>query len=248
MKKLIFACLILIGIVAADFIVTQKILAQTPATSKPGGLCYAQCGAYKFYWKGDFCYDMVQQNCTASFNVKDLISMLKSIRTAFMTGKLTEIVDVKPIFAAWLICKPLITDCVAPQLTACETECTQDPTFYAPNLTVGSNWGGVIQGLYYDQDTKQLTMRVLNDGLGYASDIKVKLTTSTTTGYDEASMTTTTTDTDTIPELLFFGSRQNAPPGVTDIVTDFLIDQSRFHNFLSRFKSDAKNIYIPRFL
>jgi len=213
-------------------------------TTQPAGLCYHQCGVYKFYWKGDFCYDLVQQNCTESFNLKSVVSMVKSIRSSFLTGKLKEIVDVAPIFKAWLICKPIIEDCIVPQLDACKTICEQSPTFYAPNLTVGGYWSD-FHGLYYDDEKKTLSMRVMNNGLGYASDIGVQLSYGYTSNQDGSGMTGGTYLSETIPELLFLGSRQAAPKGVGDIVTDFLIDESNFSKYLQRFKSDADNYYIP---
>jgi len=166
---LIILLALLVLLLPRDFVVEAQ-------TTQPAGLCYHQCGVYKFYWKGDFCYDMVQQNCTESFNLKDVVSMVKTIRSSFLTGKLKEIVDVTPIFKAWLICKPLIEDCIVPQLDACKTTCEQYTTFYAPNLSVGSQWGGTLHGLYYDDEKKTLSMRVVNNGLGYASDIGVQLT------------------------------------------------------------------------
>jgi len=234
----------LFGFLILSFLLRLFSLPLSAQSTQPAGLCYSQCGFYKFYWKGDFCYDLVQQNCTESFSLKDVVSMVKTIRSSFLTGKLKEVVDVTPIFKAWLICKPLIEDCIVPQLDACKTTCEQSPTFYAPNLSVGSDWGS-FHGLYYDDEKKLLYLRVVNNGFGYASDIGVQLTYGYTANQDGSGMTGGTYLSETIPELLFLGSRQAAPKGVGDIVTDFLIDESNFSSFLQRFKSDADNYYIP---
>jgi hypothetical protein len=244
MKKLIAAVFFLVSVIVADSIAAQKIIAQSTTPSQPPGMCYSQCGFYKFYWRGDFCYDMVKQQCGASFNLKDVVSMVKSIRTAFLTGKLTEIVDVKQIFVAWLICKPLIEDCIVPQLSACENTCASNTLTYAPNLTVGSDFS-YFHGLYYNDEDKTLTMRTMNTGLGYAWDIGVSMSYGTTDKQDGSGMSSHTYFSETIPQLLFLGSRQAAPRGVADVVTDFLIDESNFSKFLSRFKSDAEYEYVP---
>ena len=236
------AIIFLIGVIAADRFVT-KIIAATAPTQSPA-MCYSQCGFYKFFWKGDFCYDMVATNCTASFNLKDVVSMVKTIRDSFLTGKLEEIVDVKPLFTAWLICKPLIEDCIVPQLDACATTCQSNTVYYAPNLTTGSEYG-YFQGLYYDDTAKTLSMRVMNTGAGYAWNIGVSMSYGSTDKQDGSGMSDHSYFSETIPELLFLGSRQAQPVGVSDIVTDFLIDQSNFSKFLARFKSDAGNHYIP---
>jgi len=31
------------------------------------------------FWKGDFCFDMIQQNCAENFGITDAVSMLKDV-------------------------------------------------------------------------------------------------------------------------------------------------------------------------
>jgi len=241
-----FIVFIIFTSLIAGFFNFSQVSAQTPRPqpTQSQAECYSQCGFYKFYWKGDFCYDMVQLNCTESFNLKDVVSMVKSIRKSFLTGKLKQIVDVTPIFKAWLICKPLIEDCIVPQLDDCASYCQTNTVGYAPNLSVGSDWGS-FHGLFYSDERKTLNMKVINNGLGYASDIGVTMSYGYTANQDGTGMTGSVYLSETIPELLFLGSRQAAPKGVGDIVTDFLIDESNFASYLQGFKSDADNYYIP---
>lgn len=243
MKKILAVILIVICLVAVNFILTPIVNAQT--TEGSPGLCYSQCGAYKFFWKGDFCFDMIQKNCTKNFGITDAVSMLKDVYDVVVKQKLVMILDVKPIFQAWFICKPLIEECVAPELEECEEVCEAEPLYYAPNLTVGSDWGGSFRGLWYDEANKKLFLRVMNNGLGYAWDIGVRLSSGSTDQQDVSGMTMTPYLSETIPELLFLGSRQAAPKGIGEAVTDFLIDQSNFSEYLQKFKSDADNRYIP---
>ena len=243
MKKIITVVFLVLSLFSAKLFFAPAILAQT--ADKSPGLCYSQCGAYKFYWKGDFCFDMIQENCAKKFGVTDAISMLKGVYDTVVKKKLAMILDVKPIFQAWLICKPLIENCVAHELENCEDICEAKPLYYAPNLTVGSDWGSSFHGLFYDEINKKLSLRVMNNGLGYAWDIGVRLSYGSTDQQDASGMTMTPYLAETIPELLFLGSRQAAPKGVGDAVTDFLIDQSNFSKYLQKYKSDANNHYIP---
>lgn len=243
MKKILAAFFFLFFLAGAGLAWPPATWAQ--AVEGSPGLCYSQCGAYKFYWKGDFCFDTIQQNCAESFGLTDAVSMLKDVYDVVVKNKLVMILDVKPVFQAWLICKPLIEDCVAPKLEDCEEVCEAEPLYYAPNLTVGSNWGGSFRGLWYDEANKKLFLRVMNNGLGYAWDIGVRLSSGSTDQQDASGMTMTPYLSETVPELLFLGSRQAAPKGIGDMVTDFLIDESNFSKYLQKFKSDADNHYIP---
>lgn len=213
-------------------------------TSQPQGMCYSQCGVYKFFWRGDFCFDLLRIDCNDSLDATDVVLMLKNIRKGFLTGKLTQVASVEPILRAWLICKPLVEDCIAPQLDDCETVCKENSLKYAPNLTVGGEFGS-FHGLFYNEKTSTLHMRVMNIGAGYTSDIGVKLTSGETGSRDTSSISQNPVFSDTIPELLFVGSRQATPKDVTDTTIDFLIDESNFSKYLQKFKSDADFKYIP---
>lgn len=248
LKKYFVLFCFLSGMLFFPFLFPVHAQTTTPAESNYQHLrCYAECAAYKFGWKGDFCWDTFQQVCT--INTKDALSnlkkLVKGIRDGFMTGKLTQIVDVSYVFKSWFSCKPLIEDCIAPQLQACETTCTANPTYYAANLSVGNPFYSLLHGLYYDESRHTVRMRVVNNGLGYAWNIPVVLRWGHTPNRDGKITSWQTWHETTIPELLFFGSRQATPKTLGDHVTDFLIDESNFSSFLSQFKSDADFVYIP---
>ncbi len=232
------------------FLPHSSVVAQTPSPNPSDYQqlrCYSECAAYKFGWKGDYCWDTFQQVCSISPKdaVSNLKKLVKGIRDGFMTGKLTQIVDVSYVFKAWFVCKPLIEDCIALELQKCDTTCKASPTYYAANLSVGNPFYNILHGLYYDQSRHTVRMRVVNNGLGYAWDIPVLLEWGHTPNRDGKITSWQKMHEGTIPELLFFGSRQATPKTVGDYVTDFLIDESNFSSFLSRFKSDADFVYIP---
>lgn len=247
-KRLVsIALACVIGLFVANGIFSPTARAQTQSPSQAPGICYSQCAGYKFIWRGDYCWDTFQNTCKISPKdaFKDFVSMLKNISKGFLTGKLTQIVDVSYIFKAWFICKPLIEDCIAPQLAACETTCLRDSVYYAPNLTVGHPYMNTIHGVYYSEERQTLSFKTVNNGLGYAWNIKAEATWGHTPNRDGKVSGGGKILDETIPELLFLGSRQAAPPTVTDVVADFLIDESNFSDFLSRYKSDADYQYIP---
>ena len=88
-------------------------------------VCYAQCAAYKFGWKGDFCWDLFTSQCSMGSKdlVDNMIGLVKDTAEAMATGKLMTIVDVSTVFTGWFVCKPLIEDCIVPQLNACVSTC-----------------------------------------------------------------------------------------------------------------------------
>ncbi|NMB57446.1 carboxypeptidase regulatory-like domain-containing protein, partial [Candidatus Beckwithbacteria bacterium] len=227
------------------FLFPSKIFAyqQTEA------VCYSQCAAYKFGWKGDFCWDLFQDQCSIGSKdaLSNFISLVKDTAQAMVTGKLKTIVDVKQVFKAWFVCKPLIEDCIVPQLDACENICKNDSqTVYAPNLSVGNPYGSAaFHNVYYDEANHQLIFKVVNNGYGYAWDIDVSASWGHTRNRDKLVSGGGTLFTEKIPELLFLGARVGSPKTPGDIVIDFLIDESNISGFLSSFKSDANNHYVP---
>lgn len=239
MKKLLF---FLLALVISSLPYKVKAYQQTEA------VCYSQCAAHKFYWKGDFCWDLFTNQCSIGSKdmVKNAISLVKDTAQAMATGKLMTIVDVSTVFKAMFVCKPLIEECITPQLNACENTCKNvSQTFYAPNLSVGNPYGSVAyHNIYYDESKQMLIFKVINNG-GYAWDIDVSASWGHTRNRDKIVSGGGTLFTEKIPELLFFGARVGSPKTPGDYVTDFLIEESNFSGFLSRFKSDSDNYYIP---
>ncbi|MFA6250461.1 MAG: carboxypeptidase-like regulatory domain-containing protein [Candidatus Shapirobacteria bacterium] len=239
MKKLLFFILLAIFLISPINILAYQ---QTEA------VCYSQCAAHKFYWKGDFCWDLFTNQCSVGSNdmVKDAIKLVKDTTYAMATGKLKTIVDVSEVFKAMFVCKPLIEDCIVPQLQACENTCKNvSQTYYAPNLSVGNPYGSIAyQNVYYDDARHQLTFKVINNG-GYAWDIDVSASWGHTRNRDKMVSGGGTLFTEKIPEMIFFGARVGSPKTPGDYVTDFLIEESNFAGFLAGFKSDADNHYIP---
>ncbi len=230
------------------FVVLYFFPKDSLAYQQSEGVCYSQCAAHKFVWKGDFCWDMFQSQCSMGSKdaVDTAIDLVKDSAKAMATGKLKMIVDVDPIFTQLFICKPLIEDCIVPILAECKKTCTDiSDTYYAPNLYVGNQYGStVFQNIYYDEDRHQLTFKVTNNG-GYAWDIDVTASWGHTGNRDKIVSGGGTLFTEKIPEMLFFGARVGSPKEPGDYVTDFLIDQSNFSNWLGKYKSDADNHYIP---
>lgn len=239
MKKLAFFLLF--------FLLILTFPKQTLAYQQTDAICYSQCAAYKFYWKGDFCWDLFMNQCSIDKKdmIKNAISLVKDTVKAMVTGKLMTIVDISEVFKAAFICKPLI-DCIVPQLNACESTCKDiSQTYYAPNLSVGNPYGSIAyQNVYYDENRHQLVFKVTNNG-GYAWDIDVTASWGHTRNRDKIVSGGGTLFTEKIPELLFFGARVGSPKTPGDYVTDFLINESNFSGFLKKYKSDANNHYIP---
>lgn len=226
------------------FFLPQKIVAyeQTEA------VCYSQCAAYKFVWKGDFCWDMFQSQCTISSKsaVDDAIGVVKDAVKSMASGKRKMIVDVDVVFKALAICKPLI-ECLVPQLKECENTCTNvSQTYYAPNLSVGTAFSAETQPhVFYSEDRHELIFEVVNNGPGYAWDIDVTASWGHTRNRDKVVSGGGTLFTEKIPELIFLGARMSSPKDPTDSVVDFLIDESNVSGLLNKYKSDANNHYIP---
>jgi hypothetical protein len=235
MKKFIIVFIILLSLLI--FPKSSFAYQQTEA------VCYSQCAAYKFVWRGDVCYDLFAKNCSGDegSTVSKTIKFLKGVYDTLEGGD-----NVDAVFKAWFVCKPLIEDCIVPQLNDCRNTCKNiSQTFYAPNLSVGNPYGSIsYQNVYYDEDNHQLVFKVTNNG-GYASDIDVTASWGHTRNRDKLVSGGGTLFTEKIPELLFFGARIGSPKSPGDYITDFLIDQSNFSGFLKKYKSDANNHYVP---
>lgn len=243
LKRLIVIGSLLLFLLLAFFL-PQKI----DAYEQTEAVCYSQCAAYKFVWKGDFCWDMFQSQCTISSKsaVDDAIGVVKDAVKSMASGKRKMIVDVDVVFKALAICKPLI-DCLVPQLKECENTCTNvNQTYYSPNLSVGTAFSAETQPhVFYSEDRHELIFEVVNNGPGYAWDIDVTASWGHTRNRDKIVGGGGTLFTEKIPELIFLGARMSSPKDPMDSVVDFLIDESNFSGYLSKYKSDANNHYIP---
>lgn len=119
-------------------------------------------------------------------------------------------------------------------------------TYYAPNLSVGTAFSSEVHSqVFYSEDRHELIFEVVNNGPGYAWDIDVTASWRHTRNRDKIVSGGGTLFTEKIPELLFLGARIGSPKEPMDAVTDFLIDESNVSGFLSKYKSDANNHYIP---
>ena len=205
-------------------------------------VCYSQCAAYKFYWKGDSCWDFFSMNCGVSKTAfaSKVVSMLKE---ASKTGAGSPAAALSAVTKA-LMCGAVANECIAPKLDACQSTCQISPKTYAPNLVADGGWNSA-PGVSYDRFQQKLYFRVGNTGAGYAWNIPVKAEWGSTADRDGEINSYQTLFEDTADELLFMGSRQSAPKGAVDTIKDFLIDESNFSNYLSKFKSDAGQEYIP---
>jgi len=231
------------------FFIFPLLATPVSAYQQSESVCYSQCAAYKFGWKGDFCWDLFQSQCSVGGKdmVNNMISLVKDTAQAMATGKLMTIVDVSAVFKGWFMCKPLIEECIVPQLNACESTCKNvSQTYYAPNLSVGTAYTNeTTPSVFYSEERHELIFEVVNDGPGYAWDIDVTASWGHTPNRDKIVSGGGTLFTEKIPELLFLGARIGSPKEPMDAVTDFLIDESNISGFLSKYKSDANNHYVP---
>lgn len=237
MKKFIFLLSFLIFL-----ILPKNSIASTTFTDDEE-ICYSQCAAYKFVWQGDFCYDTFQNECAMGKGntIKETIKFLKGIYGVLKDGS-----GVDNVFKAWFVCKPLIEQCIVPQLRECRTTCSADNLFYAPDLSVGHPYGNfVYHGVIYNERDKTLTFKVVNNGRGYAWDIGASATWGHTRNRDGLVSGGGQLFNETIPELIYAGARNGPPKTVGDYITDFLIEESNFSQYLQGFKSDADNYDVP---
>ncbi len=205
-------------------------------------ICYSQCAAYKFVWQGDYCYDLFQQQCaTGGTSIKDTIKFLKSIKGVLKSGD-----GVDTVFKAWFVCKPLIENCIVPQLRECRSTCSADDHFYAPDLSVGHPYGYfVYHGVIYNERDHTLTFKVVNSGRGYAWDIGAAAVWGHTRNRDGLVSGGGELFSETIPELIYAGARNGPPKTVGDYIGDFMIEETNFAQYLQGFKSDADNYNVP---
>ena len=200
---------------------------------------------------------MINQYCSEKLSVTNAISFIKNVYQ-LVKGTATDfyigISDLTKVVRAWLICKPLIEDCVVPRLNECSDICQSQPLYFAPDLTVG-NPDSRFHGVYYDTQKSTLYFKVANSGLAYAWDIDVKATYNHTKDRngqfnpsDERQLFKTKID-----HLIYLGARNGPPKTLGDKVGDFLIDEALNGQYLqsfkrwllSDFKSDSKNFSIP---
>ncbi len=205
-------------------------------------ICYSQCAAYKFYWNGDSCWDFFEMSCSVG-KVAFASKVIKMLKVAKDTGYGNPAAAMETVAKA-LMCAAVADECVAPKLEACKSVCQNEENrlFYAPDLVADHNWYGTSGVGYYNG---KLYFRITNTGRGYASDIAIKAEWGHTAERDGEIDNYQLLFEDTADELLFMGSRQSSPKGATDIVKDFLIDESNFTNFLSKYKSDYGQEFIP---
>lgn len=211
-------------------------------------ICYSQCLAYKFIWRGDWCYNLFMNQCSISSGDAAIktVMILKNLVSSILSGQRKEIVDIGLVFKAFLVCKPLIEECLVPVFRSCEWDCKSDPHSYAPDFAVGSYQDK--PSIYYDKNSKELRFRVINIGDAYAWDIDVAALygwTRGTKGVDDEINNFQSLFEEKIDHLIFQGARNGPPKNITDYVKDFLIDESRFSSWLQDYKSDAKNYNIP---
>jgi len=206
-------------------------------------VCYGQCTAFKFVWQGDFCYDTFQNECVMGKGntIKETIKFLKGIYKVLKDGT-----GVDTAFKAWFVCKPLIEQCIVPQLQSCRNTCSTDTLYYAPDLSVGNPYADFIyHGVIYNDDYHTLTFKVVNNGRGYAWDIGAEASWGHTRNRDGMVSGGGQLFKETIPEMIYFGARNGPPKTVGDYVTDFLIEETNFAKYLQDFKSDADNYNVP---
>lgn len=206
-------------------------------------LCYSQCAAYKFVWQGDYCWDTFQSQCSSGSgkSLQDTIKFLKSIYGVIKSGD-----NVDTVFKAWFVCKPLIENCIVPQLTQCRQTCQVDQYFYAPDLSVGhpdSRYHGVV----YSEKTRQLYFKLVNNGRGYAWDIDVEASYGHTANRDGKIQGGQQLFKEKVEHLIYLGARNGPPKTASDYVVDFLIEESNFSSWLQGFKSDADDYNVPNY-
>jgi hypothetical protein len=212
------------------------------------GICYSQCLAYKFIWRGDYCYDLFTQQCSISPGEAaiKMVVILKDVVQSVILGTPKMTIDIGQVFKAWLVCKPLIENCLVPRMKSCEDTCKVEPLYYAPDFAVGNYRDK--PSIYYDKKNKKLQFRVINVGDAYAWDIDVAASYGWTRGMkgvDDEIDNFQTLFEEKIDQLIFQGARNGPPKNLSDYIKDFLIDESRFSKWLQEYKSDAKNYNVP---
>lgn len=234
MKKFIFFLLSFILLIFPNHIAAYSEAEET---------CYAQCATYKFVWQGDYCYDTFQQQCAIGKGqtIRETIKFLKGVHSTISSGG-----GIDNVFKAWFVCKPLIENCIVPQLRECRNTCSEDPVYYAPDISVGHPYGNfAYHGVVYNDRYHTLTFKVVNNGVGYAWNIDADASWGHTRDRDGVVSRGGQLFAETIPELLYAGARNGPPKTVGDYIGDFLIEESNFAKYLQDFKSDADNYDVP---
>lgn len=201
-------------------------------------------------WHGDTCWDLFQNQCSSGSGggFIQTIKFLKDVKSLLVKGD-----GVENVFKAFFVCKPLIEDCIAPQLRNCRDTCQIDTMVFAPDISVGHPEGS-LHGVVYDENNKQLYFKVVNNGLSYVWDIDVEATYAHTPSRDQISPGNQLFK-EKIDELIYLGARNGPPKTLTDYVTDFLIDEAKQGQFFQGFKnwllsdktSDSKNYNVPNY-
>ncbi len=217
------------------------------------GTCYSQCLAYRFVWQGTYCYDVFADNCTEEKGntIVKTISFLKSVYDVVKSG---DNIDVP--FKAMFVCKPLIESCIVPNQNDCKQTCGVDQYVYAPDLSVGHRESS-FHGVYYDEKTKQLYFKLVNNGMGYAWNIEVEASSGHTPNRDGMMSNEQQLFKEKVEHLIYVGARNGPPKSFSDSVGDFLIEESLNGQYLHNFKSwvvssldlhsDSKNYNVPNY-
>jgi len=243
MKKIIISLILLFTL----FLIPKDIFAyqQTEST------CYSQCLAYKFVWQGTYCYDVFADNCTEEKG-NTIIKTIKFLKTIYDTVKSSDNIDIP--FKAMFVCKPLIESCIVPNQTECTQICQQNNLVYAPDLSVGHPESS-FQGVYYDEKTKQLYFKLVNNGMGYVWDIDVEASSGHTSKRDGVIQNNQQLFKEKVEHLIYLGARNGPPKSFSDMVTDFLINEAENGKYLKGFKkwllddqkSDVNNYNVPNY-
>lgn len=209
--------------------------------------------AYRFVWHGTYCYDVFVDNCVEE-NGNTIIKTIKFLKTIYDTVKSSDNIDIP--FLAMFVCKPLIESCIVPNQESCNQVCEQDKLVYAPDLSVGHPESS-FHGAYYDEKTKQIYFKLVNNGMGYAWDIDVEATSGHTPNRDGVISNNQQLFKEKVEHLIYLGARNGPPKSFSDSVGDFLIEESLNGQFLHGFKSwlvssldlhsDSKNYNIPNY-
>ena len=204
-------------------------------------------------WHGTYCYDLFADNCTedSGNTIKKTIALLKDVYKTLKSGD-----NIDTVFKAWFVCKPLIESCIIPHQRDCRTTCSLDQYVYAPDLSVGHPESS-FHGVYYDENTKQLYFKLVNNGLGYAWDIDVEASYGHTPNRDGKIQGGQQLFKEKIEHLIYLGARLGPPKSFSDNVGDFLVEESLNGQYLHDFKSwlvdrfelhsDSKNYNVPNY-
>jgi len=119
-----------------------------------------------------YCYDLFTSTCTEKIGIKDAITFVKNVHNLLKKNELIMWFDVDKVFKAWFVCKPLIENCIVPELNNCREVCQYDSRYFAPDLSVGHP-SGHFHGVVYDEKQNKLFFKVVNSGYAYAWDIEV---------------------------------------------------------------------------